>query len=188
MDKWVMRGAISLLKQFQEDTDEANDGVHFCVKLSAGTLLDKHFYPWLKMLFESAKLKSPKLILEFDTYHCIAHETQVLDLIEIVKKNYEIKTMLSGMHYIDQYRNMSKKLSFNYIKVNINHINNLSHEEILSWLSEIHAKGDHVICSGLEKADALTYTMRLPFDYLQGYLIQKPSPNTFQVNMDWLQL
>lgn len=174
VDRWVIANAFMLLTRRQREGKKTR----LFIKLSAATLGDAEFLPWI-----SERIKTTKV----DT-DCLVFQVSEDAALNFLKQTKAIATGLSQMHCrfalenfgIEQNTFQSlKQLKVNYIKIHMSLIHglaqNVENQEKLKSIAETaNSLNIQTIAAFVEDANSLAVLWQCAVDFIQGYFLQHP--------------
>ena len=183
VDRWI-------LSQMLEHNDKslANvDNAIFSINLSANSLNDTNFLPFLLELIKKSTLPPERLCFEITETAAMNHISKT---IETVNKLQELGCKialddfgvgLSSFSYI-------KNFSVNYIKIDGSFVKNVATKEvdktIVITINEMaHRLGIKTVAEYVENPEILKMMTEIGIDYVQGYAIGEPMPLSKLISM-----
>ncbi len=174
LDRWVIANAFMLLARRQREGKKTR----IFIKLSASTLGDAEFLPWI-----SERIKSTKV----DT-DCLVFQVSEDAALNFLKQTKAIALGLSQLHCrfalenfgIEQNTFQSlKQLKVNYIKIHMSLIHGLaqnveSQEKLKSIAETANSLNIQTIAAFVEDANSLAVLWQCAVDFIQGYFLQHP--------------
>ena len=174
VDRWVIANAFMHLSRRQREGKKTR----VFIKLSAATLGDPDFLPWI-----SERIKTTKV----DT-DCLVFQVSEDAALNFLKQTKIIAAGLGQLHCrfalenfgIEQNTfNSLKQFKVNYIKIHMSLIHglaqNVENQEKLKSIAEA-ANGQNIqtIAAFVEDANSLAVLWQCAVDFIQGYFLQHP--------------
>lgn len=174
VDKWTLRNTASLLKEFSSTNDK--NKIKLTVKITLSSFTDPSFIPWLRTLLTEADLPNDCLLIEADANQIIRSPDDFLLLVNTVGVEFKIKFILSGIYEIDTYYKVCDIHTFNYVKLNINHLTHgLPRGPLRKLINDIKFDGSEIVAVNISDASMLMMANEFDVDYMHGYLIGRPN-------------
>ena len=174
IDRWVLLRAMKVLSERRQ----GGKPTRFFVKVSAQSLTDNNFLPWLSQCRKSFKLDADALVLE-------VHEQAAHDNVKGVRRFAEGLQALHMQLALDHFgrasgwEHLMQELPAAYLKLDADLIRNLTtHKKNQERLKEIvgHAQETQkaTIAQFVENAQTLAVLWGSGVDYVEGYFLQPP--------------
>lgn len=174
VDKWVIRNAVSLLKEFSKIKGKNN--IRLAVKISLSSFTDPQFIPWLRELLIETNLRNICLLIEIDAAQLIRNPNDHEHLIETIGVEFQIKFILSGVFDIDTYYQARKIHTFDYVKLNINNLTyGVPRDPLSKLVNDIKRDNAKIVAINVSNAEMLAMATEFDVEYMHGYLIGKPN-------------
>ena len=173
VDKWVLRNAVSVLKEFSET--KVKNNIRLAVKITLSSFTDPQFIPWLRELLIEADLPNDCLLIETDAAQFIRSPDDYKLLFDTVGIEFKIKFILSGIYDIDKYYQTREFRIFDYVKLNIKQLTyGHPRDPLRSLANDIKYDDAKIVAVNVSDAQELTMATDFDVDYMHGYLIGKP--------------
>ena len=174
VDRWVIANALKLL----EERAEKGLKSRFFVKLSAGSLCDEEFLPWLAERLKATRGDADRLVLEVSEDTALNFMKQAKSTMDGVKQLH-CRSALENFGTEQNTFQSLKHLEVNYIKIHGDLITtlatNVDNQERVKAISEHAAqKGMQTIAAFVEDANSLAVLWQCSVDFIQGYFLQHP--------------
>jgi EAL domain-containing protein (putative c-di-GMP-specific phosphodiesterase class I)/DNA-binding response OmpR family regulator len=174
VDKWTLRSAASLLKDYRKTNDKSN--IKLAVKITLSSFTDPAFVPWLRNLLVKAELPNECLLIETDARQLIKSPEDFQLLVNTVGVEFNLKFVLSGVDPIDIYYKTREIHKFNFVKLNINKlIYGLPRDPLRRLMNDIRNDGAKVVAVNISDAQMLVMANDFDVEYMHGYLIGRPN-------------
>ena len=174
VDKWVLRNAVNMLKEFSKTKDKNN--IKLAVKITLSSINDQKFIPWLRELLIETNLANDCLLIEIDAAQLIRDPDDHIHLIETIGIEFQVKFILSGVFDIDTYYQARKYHIFDYVKLNINNLTyGVPRDPLRKLVNDIKHDGGKIVAVNVSNAEMLTMATEFDVEYMHGYLIGKPN-------------
>lgn len=176
VDRWILS---QILEHYDKSLAKLDSAV-FSINLSANSLNDFNFLPFLLGLIKKSYLPPQRLCFEITETAAMNHITKT---IEIVNKLQEIGCKialddfgvgLSSFSYV-------KNFSVNYIKIDGSFVKNVETKEvdrtIVQTINEMaHRLNMKTVAEYVESPEILKAITEIGVDFAQGYAIGEPMP------------
>lgn len=176
IDRWVIR---QILENHDEKLTKL-DGTNFSINLSANSLNDPNFLPFVLPLLKQSALTPQRLCFEITETAAMSHVSRTIETVgELQKIGCKIAlddfgVGLSSFSYI-------KNFSVDVIKIDGSFVRNVVSKgvdkTIVQTINEMaHSLGMKTVAEYVENQDILAVMVELGVDYIQGYAIGVPEP------------
>lgn len=176
IDRWVL---TELLEHYGEKLSKIKNA-NFSINLSADSLNDPQFLPFLLTKIEQSAIPTKSLCFEITE---TAAMNQIAETVEIVNKLQEIGCQialddfgagLSSFTYL-------KNFSVNFIKIDGSFVKNVTEYEadatIVEAINEVaHRLKIKTVAEAVESQEILKVITEIGIDYVQGYATGVPEP------------
>lgn len=184
VDRWVLS---QLLEHYDKSLSKL-DSTLFSINLSANSLNDLNFLPFLLDLIKKSALPPERLCFEITETAAMNHISKT---IEIVNKLQELGCKialddfgvgLSSFSYV-------KNFSVNFIKIDGSFVKNVVSTSvdrtIVQTINEMaHRLNMKTVAEYVESPEILSVITEIGVDYAQGYAIGEPMPLSKLIRMD----
>lgn len=174
VDRWVIANSFMLLSRRQREGKKTR----VFIKLSAATLADPDFLPWI-----SERIKTTKI----DT-DCLVFQVCEDVALNFLKQTKAISIGLGQLHCRFALENFGieqntfhslKQFKVNYIKIHMSLIHGLaqnieSQEKLKSIAEAANSQNIQTIAAFVEDANSLAVLWQCAVDFIQGYFLQHP--------------
>jgi len=182
IDRWVILQAI---KQLSSHRSRGHDTKLF-VNLSAETLQDVTFTPWLSVALKAARLSGDALILQISENNANNFTKQAK---EFTKAVHELNCKVSIKHFggaINPF-NVLKHVDTDYVKFDGSFTESIQKDDkikdqVKEMASSLQQSGKLTIVPQVESAGVLATLWQAGVKYIQGYYLQAPGP---EMNYDF---
>ena len=172
VDRWSLRSAASLLKEFSK----LEDKIKLAVKITLSSFIDPAFVPWLRDLLIKAELANHCLLIETDANQLLRSPDDFILLVNTVGTEFKIKFVLSGINQIDTCYKARNIHLFDYVKLNITQLTHgLPRGPLRKLINDIRSDGSMVVAVNISDAQMLVMATDFDVEYLHGYLIERPN-------------
>ncbi|MCX7514291.1 EAL domain-containing response regulator [Frateuria hangzhouensis] len=176
IDRWVLNRAIETLK--------ARDGqgiqTTFFVKLTAESMQDATFLPWLEDRLKRAALRQGQLVLEMT-------ESKVVTLLRPAQEFINRWKKIGGRFALEQFGSglnsfqLLAHIDADYLKIDRTYMNQLpQHPENQKKIGEICAQAHEMkrltVAEWVEDATSTSLLFACGVDFVQGNFLQEPQP------------
>lgn len=176
LDRWVLREAL----ERQAPRIAAIPGLVVSINLSAQSLNDPNFVPFIKALIKASPLKPANITLEITETAAITHLAAASHAIGLLRRLGcavaldDFGTGLSSFNYL-------KHFPVDYVKIDGSFICALKHSAvdrtIVEAIHEIARKlGSRTVAEYVEDKEIFALVREIGIDYAQGYGIGRPQP------------
>lgn len=176
IDRWVLTELLSKM-----DTTLAKlDDTLFSINISANSLNNPQFLPFLLGLIEKSAIPANRLCFEITE---TAAMNQIAKTVEIINKLGEIGCKISLDDFGAGFSSFTylKNFRVTFIKIDGSFIKNVAHHDldmiIVGSMNEIaHHLGIKTIAESVESEEILKIITGIGVDYAQGDIITRPMP------------
>lgn len=185
IDRWVLAHVVRALAEHRR----ANRSLNFFIKLSAGSLKDDSFLPWLHDLLKSAGMDGSHLILEVSEHVASSNLKSLKRLIDAL---HQLRVRLALDHFglAPNATNLLRHCNADFLKIDGSLIRGIGQEAAqqqkvkeITQLARENSK--QTIAEFVEDANTLATLWSCGLDYIQGYFLQEPGP---EMNFDFSSL
>ncbi len=174
VDRWVLTHTVKQLKSFTKRDDE-QVSIKLTIKITLSTISDPVFIPWLRNILTAINLPKGCLLFEIEALHFIRDTEHCENLIEEIRREFDIEFILSGISEIATYYHIRETQTFDFVKLDIKDLTfGLPREPLRSLITKIHNDGAKIVAVKVADAETLVFATEFQVDYVHGYLVGKP--------------
>lgn len=184
IDRWVL---TNVLERYDKQLAALDHGF-FSINLSANSLNDATFLPYLLALIKKSALPPQRLCFELTETAAMNRISKTMETVRTLQgigckiALDDFGVGLSSFSYI-------KKFSVNMIKIDGSFIKNVVHEEvdkaIVQTINEMaHRLGMETVAEYVENQDTLSVITEIGVDYAQGTALSNPEPLSNLINVN----
>lgn len=182
IDRWVILNAI---KQLTSHRSKGHD-IHLFLNVTAQTLLDQTFAPWLDAALKAAQLPGKSLIFQIRASDANLHVKQAGAFIKGVRERH-CKVSIAQFGSADTQSNILTQVDTDYVKIDGSltrevQTNDEARKQLGEMVKKLQADGKLAIIPRVENAGVLATLWQAGVDYIQGYYLQAPVP---EMNYDF---
>ncbi len=174
IDRWVIMESMKKLVEKHKTRPNTKLFIH----ISAATMRDAQFMPWLKVALKAANMAAESLIFqlrEIDVSRQLNHAVKLLD--ELKKING--KTALTHFGVAINPLNILKKLSVDYVKLDLPIVERARSDEsavdtMHDLINRLRGEDQCVIVPFIENPGMIPALWQYGVQYIQGHYIQSP--------------
>lgn len=182
IDRWVI---LQTIKQLSSHRSRGHDTRLF-LNITAETLQDKTFTPWLSVALKAARLPGDSLIFQIREGDANKYMKQAKDFTKAV---HELHSKVSISQFgcaLDPF-NTLKHIDTDYVKIDGSFTeeiqkNDEAKEEVKELVKSLQNAGKLTIIPLVENASVLATLWQAGVNYIQGYYLQAPVP---EMNYDF---
>jgi diguanylate cyclase (GGDEF)-like protein len=175
LDKWVI---IQSLKLLSEDIAKGNE-THLIINLTASSLQDQSFVPWVQNALKAANVAASQLIFQFneaDAGNFLNDAKEISKALALIK----CECVLSRFGCSLKPFNLLKHLRVKFVKIDGSYTLDIqNHNEdpksLINLIKELHNQEKHTIVTFVENASVLSTLWQAGAHYIQGHYLQAPS-------------
>jgi len=174
IDRWILGNTMVTLAEQAKD----NIQMRFFIKISAGSIADDDFLPWVSERIKSLRINADGLVFEISENTALNYLNRVKTIITGLKQlNCRIAIENFGKEQ-NAFQTL-KQLDFDYVKIHGDLIKNLSTnlemQERVKEIAEYCSNNNkQTIASFVENANNLAVLWQCSIDFIQGYFLQEP--------------
>lgn len=177
VDRWVLANGMKILK----DQRRSGKPLRLFVKLSASSVKDPKFLPWLRDLLKASNYDAHSLLLEISET-VASNNLKSLKVMAEGLRQLQVGIVLDHFGSAANYANLIKHCDFDLLKLDAEIIGSLAgskeaQEKVKTISSEARALQKQTIATGVENAQTLAAIYSSGVDYIQGYFMQPPGPD-----------
>ena len=184
IDRWV----LSHIFECYDKQLAALDGGLFSINISANSLNDPSFLPYLLGLIKKSALPPERLCFEITETAAMSRISKTMEVVRAIQEIGckialdDFGVGLSSFSYI-------KNFSVNIIKIDGSFVKNVVHADvdktIVQTMNEMaHRLGMQTVAEYVENQEILKVISEIGVDFLQGHAIGKPEPLSKLINFD----
>lgn len=184
IDRWV----LSHIFECYDKQLAALEGGLFSINISANSLNDPSFLPYLLGLIKKSALPPERLCFEITETAAMSRISKTMEAVSAIQEIGckialdDFGVGLSSFSYI-------KNFSVNIIKIDGSFVKNVVHAEvdktIVQTMNEMaHRLGMQTVAEYVENQEILKVISEIGVDFLQGHAIGKPEPLSKLINFD----
>ena len=151
----------------------------FVMKISDASLADATLFNWLRQLLSGLEKSNPgqAITLEISGDSFASHQKPAEALMTYLRKSHGFRFMLAHVNEIEQFKALTQKTDFDFIKVGPDFVKQLSEEankgdeEGGTLLSNLKSRGTSIVVKDVEDATTLTEVISLGADFAMGEFI-----------------
>lgn len=174
IDRWVIAHVFMLLAERMK----SGTATRFFIKLSAGSLTDLEFLPWVTERIKSLRIDADSLVFTLN-------EATALNYLKQAKVTFQGLRSINcrvGLENFGTEQNMFqsvKHLDINYLKIDASLALNLkdsieNQEKLKEIAEEASEKGIMAIAAFVEDANSMALLWQSSVDFIQGHFLQQP--------------
>ena len=174
IDRWVVARAIRIIQQYIK-SDEL---FTLFIRVSADTLEDDSFMPWLAKALQQTRIPGQSLVFELAESDVVTHVKPAGVFVKNLRK-------LSARVALSEYGSglnspqLLKHLKPDFIKIDPSFTRDLakneeSEQKVLEFTQASHAAGKLVIAEFIEDANSMSVLWRTGVNFAQGNFLQPP--------------
>jgi EAL domain-containing protein (putative c-di-GMP-specific phosphodiesterase class I)/FixJ family two-component response regulator len=173
IDRWMLREAIG------RAVNSSQNEFVFVMKISDASLADATLFNWLRQLLSGLEKSNPgqAITLEISGDSFASHQKPAEALMTYLRKSHGFRFMLAHVNEIEQFKALTQKTDFDFIKVGPDFVKQLSEEankgdeEGGTLLSNLKSRGTSIVVKDVEDATTLTEVISLGADFAMGEFI-----------------
>ena len=184
IDRWI----LSHIFECYDKQLAALEGGYFSINISANSLNDPGFLPYLLGIIKKSALPPERLCFEITETAAMSRISKTMEAVSAIQAIGckialdDFGVGLSSFSYI-------KNFSVNIIKIDGSFVKNVVHAEvdkaIVQTMNEMaHRLGMQTVAEYVENQDILRVISEIGVDFLQGHAIGKPEPLSKLINFD----
>ncbi|MFO7995221.1 MAG: EAL domain-containing protein [Marinobacter sp.] len=182
IDRWVI---LQTIKQLSSHRSRGHDTRLF-LNVTAETLEDKTFTPWLSVALKAARLPGESLIFQIREGDANNYMKQAKDFARAVHELHA-KVSISQFGCALNPFNTLKHIDVDYVKIDGSFTEELqkndeAKEEVKEMVKSLQSAGKLTIVPLVENAGVLATLWQAGVNYIQGYYLQAPVP---EMNYDF---
>jgi len=177
IDRWILGNTmVNLAEQAKNNTL-----IRFFVKISAASIADDDFLPWVSERIKSLRINADGLVFEISEDTALNYLNRVKTIITGLKQ-LNCRIAIENFGKEPNAFQALKQLDFDYVKLHGELIKNLSSnvemQERVKEISEFCSNNNkQTIATFVENANNLAVLWQCSIDFIQGYFLQEPKSN-----------
>ena len=182
IDRWVI---LQTIKQLSSHRSRGHDTRLF-LNVTAETLQDKTFTPWLSVALKAARLPGESLIFQIREGDANNHMKQAREFTKAVHELH-CKVSIAQFGCALNPFNTLKHINTDYVKIDGSFTeeiqkNDKAKEQVKEMVKSLQSNGKLTIIPLVENAGVLATLWQAGVNYIQGYYLQAPVP---EMNYDF---
>ena len=182
IDRWVI---LQTIKQLSSHRSRGNDTRLF-LNVTAETLQDKTFTPWLSVALKAARLPGDALIFQIRECDANNYMKQAKDFTKALHQLH-CKVSIAQFGCALNPFNTLKHIDTDYVKIDGSFTeeiqkNDEAREQVKEMVKSLQSAGKLTIIPMVETAAVLATLWQAGVNYIQGYYLQAPVP---EMNYDF---
>ena len=182
IDRWVI---LQTIKQLSSHRSRGHDTRLF-LSVTAETLQDKTFTPWLSVALKAARLPGDSLIFQIREGDANNYMKQAKDFTKAVHELH-CKVSIAQFGCALNPFNTLKHIDTDYVKIDGSFTEEIqksdeAKEQVKEMVKSLQSKGKLTIIPLVENAGVLATLWQAGVNYIQGYYLQAPVP---EMNYDF---
>ncbi|MDO6442600.1 MULTISPECIES: EAL domain-containing protein [unclassified Marinobacter] len=182
IDRWVI---LQTIKQLSSHRSKGNDTRMF-LNVTAETLQDKTFTPWLSVALKAARLPGDSLIFQIREGDANKYMKQAKEFTKTLHQLH-CKVSIAQFGCALNPFNTLKHIDTDYVKIDGSFTeeiqkNDEAREQVKEMVKSLQSSGKLTIIPLVENAAVLATLWQAGVNYIQGYYLQAPVP---EMNYDF---
>ncbi len=181
----IDRYVLHQLLEHVADQASLDGDQFFAINLSTASLRDPKFLDFVLQEFDAAALPASRVCFEIDESAAIRHRVETHELLSALRP-IGCRFVLDNFHSGMDGAELLKALRFDFVKLDqsLSHraagerVDRVALEAVIRVLRELKAK---VIAGKVDNPAARTPLTELGVDYIQGFIVGRPSPLLFKL-------
>ena len=175
LDRWIVAHTIKTATEHRRQGRQ----VVLYTKISAASVRDEKFLPWLLGIIEAAKAEPNSLVIEVSESVVKAHLKQIRQLAEGLAQ-HQIPLAIDHLGRADDYAAVIQQCRADILRIDASCIAKLASDPAslarVKEITQLAAQhGKQVIANAVEDPHTLAMIYSTGVDYIQGYFLQEPS-------------
>lgn len=175
IDRWVILQTIKHLSSHRSKGHQTK----LVLNLTAETIQDQTFMPWLSVALKAARLPGDSLIFQFNESDAITYLKQAKDFAKGLRELH-CKISISRFGCALNPFNMLKHVETDYVKLDGSFTDEIqkdeeTREQVKEMIKALQAQGKLTIVPLVENASILSTLWQAGVNYIQGYYLQPPA-------------
>lgn len=182
IDRWVILQGIKQLASQRPD----GRNVRLFISITAETLQDRTFTPWLSVALKAARLPGDALVFQIREGEATTYMKQARELVRSLHELH-CKVSISQFGCALNPFNLFKHIQADYVKLDGSFTEEIqksdeARERLKEMIKTLQASGKLTIVPMVENASVLSTLWQAGVNYIQGYYLQAPLP---EMNYDF---
>lgn len=182
IDRWVV---LQTIKQLSSHRSKGND-THMFLNVTAETLQDKTFTPWLSVALKAARLPGDSLIFQIREGDANNYMKQAKEFTKALHQLH-CKVSIAQFGCALNPFNTLKHIDTDYVKIDGSFTEEVqksdeAKEQVKEMVKSLQSAGKLTIIPLVENASVLATLWQAGVNYIQGYYLQAPAP---EMNYDF---
>lgn len=173
IDRWVVSESLGVIRERHRRGQAA---VLF-VKLTAQTVADETFLPWLRGQLNGLSVKGKRLYFEISEL-VVEHNIKAVQALITPLQELSCGVIIDHFGHSPRAAQLLDRLKLDYVKLDENILDRLQDpqgmEAIQSLVSQASARNIPAIASRVENANSLALLWQVGVSYIQGNYLQEP--------------
>jgi diguanylate cyclase (GGDEF)-like protein/PAS domain S-box-containing protein len=174
IDRWVVGRAIRIIQQY----GKSNEQFTLFVRVSAETLEDDTFMPWLAKALQQTKISGQSLVFELAESDVVTHVKPAGVFVSNLRKVHA-RVALSEYGSGLNSGQLLKHLKPDFVKIDPSFTRDLakneeSEQKVTEFTQAAHAAGKLIIAEFIEDANSMSVLWRVGVNFAQGNFLQPP--------------
>ncbi len=182
IDRWIIANTFMILTRKQKEGQKTR----VFLKLSAATICDVEFLPWISERIKSTRIDTDSLVFMLSEEAALNHLKQAKIVCDGLNQLH-CRIALENFGIEQNTFHSLKQLAVNYIKIHMSLIQglpqNIEHQEKLKSIAETaNSQNIQTIAAFVEDANSLAVLWQCAVDFIEGHFLQQP---TAEMNYDF---
>ncbi len=174
IDRWVILESIKTLAQKQKTHPETR----MLINISAATICDDQFIPWLKVALKATGIGPQSLIFQFREIDVSRHLNRAISMTQSLHK-FHSKTALTHFGLSINPLQVFDKLKFDFVKLDMLVVEKARKDDegmetMLNLIKNLETEDQCVVVPFIENAAMIPGLWQAGVQYIQGHYIQAP--------------
>lgn len=175
IDRWVILQAIKTLSVHRAK----GHPTRLTINLTANSVVDPDFMPWLEVAIRAARLPSDALVFQITEKDATTYLRQTGECMDGLR-NLHFRTSLSRFGLVDNPFETFDHVNVDIVKLDGAQVGQISGNQALSGelvatIKELQAAGKLTVVPMVENATVLSTLWQAGANYIQGHYLQEPS-------------
>ena len=176
IDRWVILQSIRTLSEHRAK----GNTTRLTISLSANSVLDEEFPPWLISAMKSVRLPAAAVIFQITEKDATTFLRQTREFVQCLRKMH-CRVALSGFGLNEEPFEILRHIEVDMIKLDDAFIekieaNNQESRLMVNSIERLQASGKLTVVPMVENANILSILWQAGANYIQGDYLQGPSP------------
>ncbi|WP_165767363.1 EAL domain-containing protein [Parendozoicomonas haliclonae] len=174
IDKWVILQSVKRLLQHKDKGEHS----HLFLHISAASIQDKKFLPWLFLVIKKTGIKPQSLVFQLAEENAARFSDAASNIIAGMEK-VGCRTSLCHFGSTMNPMKIAKDFATDYVKLGGEMTTDLAEnpdkeKPVRETIEALQELGRKTIVPQIESPNVMTRVWRTGSDYVQGYFLQKP--------------